>query len=276
MPTNAKPVVLVPACNRMLGEHPFHVAGRKYVDAVRLARALPLVVPRAQADELDALLDLADGVLLTGSPSNVHPRHFAQAVHDASLPLDPVRDDWTLPLVPRILARGIPLLGICRGAQEVNVALGGTLHQAVHTLPGYADHRADDDAPAALQYGRAHAVHAVPGGLLARIVGAVRFDVNSLHGQAVARLAPGLQAEAHAPDGVLEAFSQPAAPGFNLCVQWHPEWHAADNPVSLRIFGAFGEAVRQYRDRVRGPLPAAAAGPPAAEQRPPRTASGVS
>ena len=276
MPSNTRPIVLVPACNRMLGEHPFHVVGRKYVDAVRLAGALPLVVPRAQADEFDALLDLADGVLLTGSPSNVHPRHFDEAVHDTRLPLDPVRDDWTLPLVPRILARGIPLLAICRGAQEVNVALGGTLHQAVHALPGHADHRADDSAPAAVQYGRAHAVHAVPGGMLARIVGMTQFDVNSLHGQAVAQLAPGLRAEAHAPDGVLEAFTQPAAFGFNLCVQWHPEWRAADNPVSVRLFSAFGEAVRQYRDRVRGPLPAAAASPPAADRRPPRTASGVS
>jgi putative glutamine amidotransferase len=134
------PVVLVPACNRMLGEHPFHVAGRKYVQAVRLAGALPLVVPRAEAAEVETLLDLADGVLLTGSPSNVHPRHFGEDVHDPSLPLDPERDDWTLPLVPRILALGMPLLAICRGTQEVNVALGGRLHQAVQEVGPFADH----------------------------------------------------------------------------------------------------------------------------------------
>ncbi|MBT9485945.1 MAG: gamma-glutamyl-gamma-aminobutyrate hydrolase family protein [Rubrivivax sp.] len=255
------PIVLVPACNRMLGEHPFHIAGRKYLEAVRLAGALPLVVPRAEPEEFETLLALADGVLLTGSPSNVHPRHFGEDVHDPALPLDPQRDDWTLPLIPMILARGLPLLAICRGAQEVNVALGGTLHQAVQELGPYADHRADDEQPAAVQYGPAHPLHAVPGGLLSGIVGREDFEVNSVHGQAVNRLAPGLRAEAHAPDGLVEAFTQPAAPGFNLCVQWHPEWRASENPASMRLLGAFGLAVRQYRDRVRGPLPAAAAEP---------------
>ena len=251
------PVVLVPACNRMLGEHPFHIVGRKYVEAVRLAGALPLVVPRAESHELDALLDLADGVLLTGSPSNVHPAHFGQAVHDPALPLDPQRDDWTLPLVRKVLARGMPLLAICRGTQEVNVALGGSLHQAVQEVPGMADHRADGEAPAEVQYGPAHAVSVRPGGLLARIVDRAEFQVNSVHGQAVDRLAPGLRVEAVAPDGLIEAFSNPAAPGFNLCLQWHPEWRAADNPVSVQIFNAFGVAVRAWRDRVRGPLPVA-------------------
>lgn len=258
-PGRPHPVVLVPACNRMLGGHVYHIAGRKYVDAVRLAGALPLVVPRVEPEELEALLDLADGVLLTGSPSNVHPRHFGEDVLDPALPLDPVRDDWTLPLVPRILARGLPLLAICRGAQEVNVALGGTLYQAVQDVGCFADHREDAEQDLAVQYGPSHAMQAVPGGLLSGIVGDRAFEVNSLHGQAVDRLAPGLRAEAHAPDGLIEAFTQPSAPGFNLCVQWHPEWRAAENPVSMRLLGAFGDAVRQYRDRVRGPLPAAAA-----------------
>ena len=132
----AKPVVLVPACNRMLGDHPFHIAGKKYVDAVRLAGCQPLVVPSATPDELDALLDLADGVLLTGSPSNVHPSHFDEGVHDPALPLDPERDAWTLPLIPKALARGVPLFAICRGTQETNVALGGSLHQAVQEVAG--------------------------------------------------------------------------------------------------------------------------------------------
>lgn len=251
----AKPLVLLPACNRMLGEHPFHVAGRKYVEAVRLAGAFPLVVPRAEPGEFDALLDLADGFLLTGSPSNVHPGNFGEAVRDPALPLDPQRDDWTLALVPRILARGVPLMAICRGAQEVNVALGGTLHQAVQEVGDYADHRSEDGQPAAVQYGLAHPVDAIEGGLLARIVGRPHFEVNSIHGQAVNRLAPGLRAEAHAPDGLVEAFTMPEARGFNLCVQWHPEWMAADNAVSMQLFRAFGEAVQQYRERVRGPLP---------------------
>lgn len=255
---NTLPLVLVPACNRLLGEHPFHIAGRKYVEAVRLAGAMPLVVPRAEPAEVETLLAIADGVLLTGSPSNVHPSRFEQAVHDPSLPLDPERDDWTLPLVPCLLERGIPLLAICRGAQEVNVALGGTLHQAVQDVGPYADHRADDRQPAVVQYGPSHPLEVVPGGLLAGITGRERFDVNSIHGQGVATLAPGLRAEAHAPDGLVEAFTQPQAPGFNLCVQWHPEWQAASNPVSMRLLEAFGHAVRAYRDRVRGPLPGAA------------------
>jgi putative glutamine amidotransferase len=254
-----QPVVLVPACNRWIGEHPFHVAGRKYVDAVRLAGALPLVVPRLQPQEVDEVLELAHGVLLTGSRSNVHPSVFGESVHDPSLPLDPERDAWTLPLVNRALARGLPLLGICRGMQEVNVALGGTLHQAVQEVPGLADHRAVETAPVEVQYGPAHAVRVVPGGVLQAIVGLPGFEVNSLHGQGVGTLAAGLQIEALAPDGLVEAFSMPGAPGFNLCVQWHPEWQAADNPVSMKLLQAFGAAVRQYRDRVRGPLPAAAA-----------------
>ena len=244
-----RPIVLVPACNKLLGEHPFHVAGRKYVDAVRLAGALPLIVPGVEVEDFDALLDLADGVLLTGSLSNVHPQRFGQQVHDAALPLDPERDDWTLALIPRVLARGMPLFAICRGAQEANVALGGTLHQALHEVDGHVDHRASDGEPAAVQYGPAHEVEVLPGGVLARAVGQPRFAVNSVHGQAVDTLAPGLRVEALAPDGVVEAFSVDGAAGFSLCVQWHPEWRAADNAVSRQIFAAFGEAVRDYRDR---------------------------
>ena len=251
----ARPVVIVTSCNRQLGEHPFHVAGRKYVDAVRLAGALPLIAPPFEVDELDALLDAADGVFLTGSASNVHPSHFGEAVHDASLPLDPERDAWTLPLISKALARGMPLFAICRGTQEANVALGGTLHQAVQEQPGLNDHRAPKDSSAEVQYGLAHAVDVVPGGVLEGIVGRASFEVNSVHGQGIKRLAEGLRVEAVAPDGLIEAFSQPAAPGFNLCVQWHPEWRAADNPVSRSLLEAFGAAVRNYRDRVRGPLP---------------------
>ena len=257
-----KPVVLVPACNKPMGEHPFHVAGRKYVEAVRLAGALPLVVPRLEPDEIEAALDLAHGVLLTGSASNVHPSHFGESVHDESLPLDPARDAWTLPLVRAALSRGLPLFAICRGAQEVNVALGGTLHQAVQEVDGHADHRAPHGEPAEVQYGPAHPVQAVPGSRLEAVVGAAQFEVNSVHGQGVKRLADGLVVEAHAPDGLIEAFSDPRATGFNLCVQWHPEWKAAENPVSRRLFAAFGEAVRAYQQRVtrgegrpREPLP---------------------
>lgn len=247
------PIVLVPACNRSLGGHPFHIAGRKYVQAVRLAGALPLVVPWLEAGEFETALNLAHGVLLTGSPSNVHPWQFGQTVQDASLPLDPERDAWTLALVPLILKRGMPLLAICRGTQEMNVAMGGSLHQAVQEVPGYSDHRDDPDAPIEVQYGPAHEVAVVEGGLLQRITGRNRFTVNSLHGQGVDRLAQGLRVEATAPDGLVEAFSVADAPGFALALQWHPEWQAADNPISMALLRAFGQAIGAYREQRDNP-----------------------
>lgn len=251
----SKPVVLVPACNRSLGDHLFHVAGKKYIDAVRLAGCQPLIVPTALVDEIDALLDLADGVLLTGSQSNVHPRHFAEDVHDPTLPLDADRDAWTLPLIPRALERGIPLFAICRGFQEANVALGGSLHQAVQEVGGRHDHRGPKDAAADVMYGFAHDVLVQPGGVLAEVLDESTVRVNSVHGQGVNRLAKGLRIEALAPDGLVEAFSVAKASGFNLSVQWHPEWQAATNPVSTRLFKAFGAACEAYRDRHRHPFP---------------------
>ncbi len=248
------PLVLVPACNRMLGEHPFSVVGKKYLDAVRLAGCLPVVMPSTEAADLEAWLSIADGIFLTGSPSNVHPSHFNETVHDASLPLDPVRDATTLRLIPRALAMGLPLFAICRGFQEANVALGGNLHQAVQEVAGQHDHRGAGAVPgtsAELTYDFAHSVSVVPGGVLEQVLGKTPFEVNSVHGQGVNRLAAGLRVEARAPDGLIEAFSMPEAKAFNLCVQWHPEWQAAGNAVSMRLFKAFGGACQSYRDRHR-------------------------
>jgi putative glutamine amidotransferase len=242
-----KPIVLIPGCNRIVGKHPFHIAGKKYTDFIRLADCQPLIVPTASADEIESLLDLADGVLLTGSPSNVHPSHFSEDVHDPSLPLDPDRDAWTLPLVPKAIDRGIPFFAICRGTQETNVALGGSLHQAVHEISGHMDHRDRDEDPADVQYAPKHPVDVLPGGVLAMLLQTERIQVNSLHGQAVNRLAAGLRVEARAPDGVIEAFSKPDAPGFNLAVQWHPEWQAASNPVSMTLLRAFGAACAAHQ-----------------------------
>jgi putative glutamine amidotransferase len=248
----ARPIVLVPACNRLLGHDPFHVVAKQYVDAVWIADCQPVVVPGASSGGFDDLLDVVHGVLLTGSPSNVHPSHFNETVLDESLPLDPERDAWTLPLVPKVVALGMPLFAICRGFQEANVALGGTLHQAVHRVSGYADHRDRDEDPVEVQYAVAHDVFIEPGGVLARLLGTEKIAVNSLHGQGVNRLAPRLKIEARAPDGLVEAFSVPDAPGFALALQWHPEWHAADNPVSMRLLGAFGDAARAYQQRGAG------------------------
>ncbi len=250
------PLVVLPTCQREHDGHAIHTVGRKYADAVRLAGAVPLFAPPCDARELAALLDGVDGVLLTGSPSNVHPSHFHEAVHNPSLPLDPARDGFTLSLIRAVLARGLPLLAICRGTQEVNVALGGSLYQAVQEEPGFLDHRGPEGADPAVSvdvaYGPAHSVAVQPGGVLAAATGRSSFDVNSLHGQGVRILAPGLRVEALAPDGFIEAFSLPfpeKTPGFNLCLQWHPEWQAARNPVSMAIFSAFGQAARQHQAR---------------------------
>jgi putative glutamine amidotransferase len=243
----AKPVVLIPACHRQLGDQTFHLVREKYIDAVRLAGCQPLIVPNAKPDELEALFQLADGLLLTGSPSNVHPSHFDQPVHDASLPLDTDRDAWTLPFIRLSLKRSMPLFGICRGLQEVNVALGGSLYQAVHEVANRRDHRGITSGAAEVQYALAHDVHLQPGGMLSKLLEAQVIQVNSVHIQGVDRLGAGLRAEALAPDGLIEAFSMPQATGFNLCVQWHPEWQAASNPVSMRLFKAFGAACAAFR-----------------------------
>ncbi|MBT0961624.1 gamma-glutamyl-gamma-aminobutyrate hydrolase family protein [Denitromonas iodatirespirans] len=242
-----RPLILLPACRKSIDGTTSFSVGEKYIDAVRLAGGQPLLVPYATDDELDALLGLADGVLLTGSPSNVHPAHYGKSLQDPPGALDTVRDDWVLPFIPRLLDKGIPLFAICRGLQELNVALGGSLHHAVHTLPGKNDHRTRDDLPEHTKYGPAHVVDIVPGALLEQLLDATQIEVNSLHGQAIDRLAPSLAVEANAPDGVIEAVSCPGARGFSLAVQWHPEWRAHDNPHSRKLFDAFGQACRDYQ-----------------------------
>lgn len=250
-PSTNKPIVLVPACNVLHNGHPFHIAGKKYLDAVRLAGCLPLVVPSSALEDLEQLLQLADGLFLTGSPSNVHPSHFDEAVYDPALPLDPERDALTLPLIRRAIAAGLPLFAVCRGFQETNVALGGSLHQAVQEQAGLHDHRAPDAQPNEIAYADTHPVQVLPGGRMEALIGHAQIQVNSLHGQGVKTLAPGLRIEAVAPDGLVEAFSV-ATPssGFALCVQWHPEWQAAQNPHSMALLQAFGQACRDYRDQI--------------------------
>jgi putative glutamine amidotransferase len=183
----------------------------------------------------------------------VHPSHFDEDVLDPSLPLDAARDAATLPLIPQAIARGIPIFAICRGFQEMNVALGGSLYQAVHAVDGYLDHRGANEGPVEVVYDFVHDIQIVPGGLLSHLLQAPSVRVNSVHGQGVNRMADRLQVEARAPDGVVEAVTVKDAPGFVLGVQWHPEWQAAGNPVSVKLFNAFGNACRNFRDRHRGP-----------------------
>ena len=146
-----------------------------------------------------------------------------------------------------IIEMGMPLLAACRGLQEMNVALGGTLHQSVHELPGYRVHKENSEDSMEDMYAPAHPVEFTEGGLLESITGVCHTEVNSLHSQGVDRLANGLRVEAIADDGLIEAFVLPGTPGFNLAVQWHPEWHYQDNPVSSAIFQAFGDACRDWQ-----------------------------
>ena len=243
-----KPVIGVPADRRLLGSHWFHCAGEKYLTAlVEAAGVVPLVVPAFGARlELEVLLERCDGVLLTGSPSNVEPHHYAGAPSAPGTWHDPERDATTLPLIPRAVASGLPVFAVCRGFQEFNVAFGGTLHQRLHELPGMLVHKEDETRPLAEQYGPSHEVLLTPGGLLAGLAGRERVCVNSLHSQGIDRLGAGLVVEARAPDGVVEAVRVAAAPGFAAAVQWHPEWQVMQNDFSRALFAAFGDAARAH------------------------------
>ncbi len=224
------------------------MAGEKYLNAVLSgAGGLPLIVPvLADGVDVDEILVRCDGILLTGSPSNVEPHHYDGETARAGTLHDPERDALTLPLARRALDTGVPLLAVCRGFQELNVVLGGTLHQHVHEVPGYHSHKEVAGDPLDLQYGPSHPVTLVDGGLLRRLAGTETVMVNSLHSQGVRRLANGVTVEAVADDGLVEAFTVDEAPAFALAVQWHPEWKVTENPFSMSIFKAFGDACREH------------------------------
>jgi putative glutamine amidotransferase len=244
---SARPLIGIPADRRMVGPHPFHMVGEKYARAVlEAAEALPLLIPAFGEElQLDELLRSLDGILFTGSPSNVEPHHYQGTPSEPGTLHDPERDATTLPLIRKAVQAGVPVLGVCRGFQEMNVAFGGTLHQKVHEVAGYDDHRDDTTLPLDVQYGPAHDVILEPGGLLRAMAGSERLQVNSLHSQGIDRLAPGLVVEARATDGLVEAFHVRNAPRFAIAVQWHPEWKVMSNPFSRALFAAFGAASRE-------------------------------
>ena len=254
------PRIGIPADCKLIGTDPSHTVGEKYVAAVaHSAGGLPLILPpRAPGAEMadlrggisaeDQLVGL-DGLFLTGSASNMSPERYDSDAPQVGA-ADPQRDDNTLALIHAALAIDLPILAVCRGFQELNVACGGTLHTAVHEVAGLHDHRDDNAAPRDTRYADSHPLQLVPGSLLARLTGQHEIRVNSLHGQGIDRLADALVAEAHAPDGLVEAVAHRSA-GFVYGVQWHPEWRYADNLVSQGLFAAFGEAARGYAARRR-------------------------
>jgi putative glutamine amidotransferase len=246
-----RPLVGVISDRRMQGPHPFHMVGEKYLQAVADgADGYPVGLP-SLADGFDVLdiLDRLDGLFLTGSPSNVEPQHYLGDPSEPGTWHDPERDLAALALIPAAIRVGMPLLAVCRGFQEMNVAFGGTLHQLVHQQPGFGMHKENKDDPLDVQYAPSHQVTFTSGGLLERITGESAARVNSLHSQGVNRLGAELEVEAVADDGLIEGFTVRGAPGFTLAVQWHPEWKVLNDPVSTRIFQAYGDACRAYRLR---------------------------
>ncbi|MFZ5636995.1 MAG: gamma-glutamyl-gamma-aminobutyrate hydrolase family protein [Pseudomonadota bacterium] len=250
------PLVGIPTDRKMIGPHPFLAAGEKYVRAVLDgAECLPVLIPGLQPPiALGEVLDGLDGILLSGAVSNIEPHHYSDEPSYEGNLHDPARDATNLALIPLAIRKGLPILAICRGFQEINVAFGGRLHQKVHDVDGFMDHRENTDDPLDTQYAPVHEIALAPGGLLAGIAGGERARVNSLHGQGIARLGEGLIVEATAPDGLIEAYrfdgggthedgSRNGA--FLLAVQWHPEWKVLENPFYHGIFRAFGDACRQ-------------------------------
>ena len=249
--TASPPVVGIPCDVKQFGGLPFHAVGEKYIAALsRCAGLFPVLLPvLPESPDMQAVFSLCDGIFLTGSPSNVHPDLYDGAPPRPDVELDRQRDAHTLPLIRACIERAVPLFCVCRGFQELNVALGGTLHQHLEEVPGRFDHREDKQAELPARYGPAHEVALAEGGFLAALLEKEaptrRLRVNSLHGQGVDRPAPGARVEALADDGTVEALHIASAPAFALGVQWHPEWRCWEDPISRRLFAAFGEAVRR-------------------------------
>jgi putative glutamine amidotransferase len=250
-----KPLVGISCCTKPFGlfAMPNHAASDTYVRAMdHVVGALPVLIPaNGEAADVETLLARLDGLLLTGSRSNVQPCLYGGPPHAEDTPEDPARDAVTLPLVRAAIAAGVPLLAICRGFQELNVALSGTLHQRLQDLPGRLDHSTPMQPNPRVRQGKAHPVRVLPGTWLRRVTGLDELPVNSLHNQGIATLAPGLEAEALASDGTIEAVRVAGARGFAVGVQWHPEYDFETDTASRAIFAAFGDAVQVYAGRAR-------------------------
>ncbi len=249
---NRAPLIGLPACVRRLDGLDYHMTGAKYLRAVaKGAGGIPVIIPSLdpagpEAIDRGAWLDRLDGLFVTGSPSNVEPRHYGGPASAPGTSHDPARDAATLPLIQGALDRRLPILALCRGIQELNVVLGGTLHQRIQDLPGRDDHRGPIELPIEQRYGPAHEVSLAEGGVLARLAGSSRLTVNSLHAQGIDRLAQGLAVEAKAPDGTIEAVRLDEPGRFVIGVQWHPEWRFWESDFARALLAAFGDAARAH------------------------------
>ncbi len=220
-----------------------------------VAGGMPLIIPSdPHYVSVEELMETCDGFLLTGGRPNVHPSEYGEDETPAHGAFDRNRDAITLPLIRACVERGQPFLGICRGFQEVNVALGGSLHPEIRELPGRMNHRMPPDGRIEEQFALRHAVRFTEGGVFHRLMGKPEVMTNTLHGQGIGRAAERIVIDGYAPDGTPEAIYVRDAPGFTLAVQWHPEWNAVDDPVSRPLFSAFGQAARDWRDRGAGAL----------------------
>lgn len=243
-----QPLVAVSTDVRQFENYTWHAAPQQYLEAaISGAGVLPLLVPSfGDRLDLDELLSSVDGVMLTGSKSNVDPTLYGEEATEANGPYDPARDATTMPLIRKAIERGVPLLAICRGIQELNVALGGSLATEIQEREGAMDHRAPVSDKQDERFAIRQAVTIKPGSCLAGVFGAGDILVNSVHRQAVDRLGSKLQVEAVALDGTVEAVSVRDARAFAVGVQWHPEYWVSSDDVSQRIFKAFGDAVRAH------------------------------
>ncbi len=243
-----QPLVAVSTDVKSFENYTWHATPQQYLDAaITAAGVLPVLVPSfGDRLDLDSLLASVDGVMMTGSKSNVHPSLYGGDASEANGPYDPARDATTLPLIRKAIERGVPLLCICRGIQEMNVALGGSLATEIQERAGSLDHRAPVSDDQDERFAIRQKVSIKPGSCLAGVFGAGDVMVNSVHRQAVDRLGPRLQVEAVAEDGTIEAVSVKDSRAFAVGVQWHPEYWAKSDDNSARIFRAFGEAARAH------------------------------
>lgn len=243
-----QPLVAVSTDVRAFDNYTWHAAPQPYLEAaITGAGVLPLLVPSFGARiDLDSLLSQVDGVLITGSKSNVHPDLYGGDASERNGPYDPARDATTLPMIREAIARGVPLLAICRGIQEMNVALGGTLAAELQEREGSLDHRAPASDVQDERFAIRQAVTVKAGSCLAGVFGAGDIQVNSVHRQGIDRLGGRLEVEAVAPDGTVEAVSVKGANAFAVGVQWHPEYWVKTDSASGALFRAFGDAVRDH------------------------------